>query len=92
LITASRDRPDQVTIRTEGFAQYRNRALQAVLLDDPAGPDAAHQLVLADDSPRRLDQRHQHVEIAAAEFDRSAVGKKFAAMRHDPETAELDDR
>jgi len=50
----------------------------------PASPDAAHQLVLADDRPRRLDQRHQQIESASAEFDRPAIREKFAAMRHDP--------
>src|SRR5207248_9456445 len=83
LVTSPRNRTDEVTIRAEGFAQRGNRALQAVFLDGPASPAAAHQLVFADDSPWRLDQRHQHVEIASAEFDRPAVSQQVAAMRPD---------
>jgi hypothetical protein len=83
LVASPRNRPDEVAICAEGFAQRGNSALPGVFLDDPASPDAAHQLVLADDSPCRLDQHHQHVEIASAEFDRPVVGEKLAAPRHD---------
>jgi hypothetical protein len=38
-----------------------------VLIDDPALPDAAQELVLADHRPRRRNQPRQHVEGAAAE-------------------------
>jgi hypothetical protein len=38
------------------------------------------------------DKRHQHVKGAPAEVDRPTLGEKLAAMRHDPEAAELDDR
>jgi hypothetical protein len=41
-----------------------------VLLDDPVGPYARHQRVLADDLAARLNQRHQHVKSAPAELDR----------------------
>jgi len=57
------------------------RAWLPVLIDDPAWPDAARERVLADHHPQRLDQRHQHVEGAAAEPYRPAVGG-------DPETAD----
>jgi hypothetical protein len=50
--------------------------------DDPALPDAAQKLVLADHCPRRLNQRHQHVQGGGAEPYRPAGGQ-------DPETAEL---
>ena len=66
--------------------------MQIALFDDPARPDAADQLVFADDRPIGLDQRNEHIEATAAELYRPAVGKNFAAMRHDPETAELDAR
>ena len=55
-------------------------------------PGAADQLVLANDLPVSLDQRHQHVVGPAAELYRPVVGENFAAMRQDPETAELDAR
>ena len=74
------------------YAQRLDLGAQITLFDDPAGPSAADQLVLADDCPVCLDQRHQHVEGAPAELYRPAFGKNFAAMRQDPETAELDAR
>ena len=43
-------------------------------------PDAAQELVLADHRPRRLNQRRQPLEGAAAEPYRLAVGQ-------DPKTA-----
>jgi hypothetical protein len=43
-------------------------------------------------SSARLDQRHQHIEGASTQLDRQAVGEQLAAVRHDPEMAELDDR
>jgi len=66
--------------------------VQIVVLDDPARPDTAHQLVFADDGAVGLDQHHEHIESAPAEFHRPAVGEYFAALRQDPETAELEPR
>jgi len=37
-----------------------------------------------------LDQRHQHIKGAPAEVDPPTVGEQLAAMRHNPEVAELD--
>jgi len=74
------------------YAQRLDLGAQITLFDDPAGPSAADQLVLADDCSVRLDQCHQHVEGAPAELYRPAVGKNFAAMRQDPEAADLDAR
>jgi hypothetical protein len=88
LVTASGDRADQGALRSEGGAQRRNVRLQIVFLDDPVGPHARHQRVLADDGSPRLDQRHQHVEAAAAELDRSAVGEQLATMRQHLKTSE----
>ena len=65
---------------------------QIAFLDHPAGPNSAHQLVPADDRPVGLDQRDKQVVGAATEFYRPAIGENFAAMRQDPETAELDAR
>jgi hypothetical protein len=44
-------------------------------------PDAAQELSLADHRPRGLDERHQHVESAAAERYRPAIGEQLAVMR-----------
>jgi hypothetical protein len=66
--------------------------VQIVLLDDTARPHPAHQLVFADDGPVGLDQRHEHIESTPPELHRPAVGENFAALRQDPETAELEAR
>jgi hypothetical protein len=81
LVALPGHRLDQVAVRTEGLAQRPNLALQPVFLDDPARPDPAQQLILTEDSPRRLEQRHQQVEGAAAEPYRPALREQLAAMR-----------
>jgi hypothetical protein len=50
------------------------------------GQDAADQLVFTDDGPVGFDQHHEHIE------SKPAVGENFAALRQDPETAELEAR
>jgi hypothetical protein len=92
LVASAGNRADQVAIRPEGVTQGRDLDVQTALLDDPLRPDAADQRVLADDSPLPLDKRHQHVKGPTAEVDRLTVGEELAAMRHEPETAELDHR
>ena len=92
LVASSGDRADQAALRSEGVAQGRDLEVQTVLLDNPVRPDSFHERIFGDDSPLPLDQRHQHIKGATAEVDRSTVGEEFAATRHDPETAELDDR
>ena len=87
LIALPGNRLDQLAVRPEGLAQRRNLVLQPVFRPDPA-----QQLVLADHSPRRLEQRQQQVEGASAEPYRLAFGEELAAMRQDAEVAELDDR
>jgi hypothetical protein len=56
------------------------------------GQDAADQLVFTDDGPVGFDQHHEHIESKPAELHRPAVGENFAALRQDPETAELEAR
>jgi hypothetical protein len=79
-------------VAPECFAQRRDLNLEAAFLDDPPPPDSLHQLVLADDFAMGLDEGHQHIKRSPTEFDWLAVGKQFAAMRQDPERAELDHR
>jgi len=92
LVSASSGRADQVAVRREHLAQCRDVDLQIILFDDPAGPNALHQRILADDSAARLDQCHQHVERARSKFHRPIVGKQLASIGQNPETAELDCR
>jgi MOSC domain-containing protein YiiM len=81
-----------VTVGRERFTQRRDLGSQAVLLDDPIGPDAIHQRVLVDYSTGRLDQRHQHIERAPAELQRLALGENLAAAWQNTETAKFDRR
>jgi hypothetical protein len=92
LVASPGNRLDQVAVRSEGLAQTRNLALQPVFLDDPVRPDPAQQLVLADHSPWRLEQRQQQVECASAEPYRPAFGEQLTAIRQDAEAAKFDDR
>jgi hypothetical protein len=91
LVSPTGDGADQVWV-TQGDAQRPDLRAQIAFFDDPARPNAADQHVLVDERSVRLDQHHQHVEGAPAEFYRPAISEHFAAMRQDPETAELDAR
>jgi hypothetical protein len=66
--------------------------VQIIRVDDPARPDAADQLVFADDGPVGLDQHHDDIESTPAELHRPAVGENFATLRQDPKTTELEAR
>jgi hypothetical protein len=91
LIAAPRNRADQVCV-PQGYAECPDLSAQIALFDDPARPDPADQFVLANDRAVGCDQRHKDIIGAPAEFYRPAVGENLAAMRQDPETAELDAR
>jgi hypothetical protein len=91
LVTPTHNRPDQVALR-ESLAQRLYLGVQVAVLDDPARPDPAHQLVFADDGAICLNQCHEHIESTPAELHRPAVGEHFATLRQDPETAELEAR
>jgi hypothetical protein len=92
LVAAPSDCLNKVAVAPECFAQRRDLNLEDAFLDDSPRPDSLHQLVFAEDFAMGLDEGHQHVKRTPAELDWLAVGKQFAAMRHDPETAELDRR
>ena len=92
LVAASGHGTDQIAIRTECGTQRRNLPLEIIFLDDPVGPHARHQRILGNHCAARLDQRHQHVESATAELDRSAAGEQLTAMRPQEETPERDAR
>jgi hypothetical protein len=92
LVASPGNRLDQLAAPPQGPSQRPNLVLQPVFLDDPARPDPAQQLVLADYSPRRLKQRQQQVERASAEPYRLAFSEQLAAMRQDAEVAKFDDR
>jgi len=63
--------------------------LHVVLLDDPVGPHAAHELVLGEDRAARVDEGHECIERSRAELDRPAVGQQLAAMGDDLEPAKI---
>ena len=91
LIAAAGDRADQIWV-SQSCTEGPDLGAQIAFFDDPAGPNAADQLFLADNGPVRLDQRKEYIKGASAELYRSTVGENFAAMRQDPVTTELDAR
>ena len=91
LVAAPGHGPDEIAVGSQGLAQCRDLGLKAVLLDHPAGPHAAHQLVLGQDRPGGIDERQEHIESAAAERDGLAVCQQLAAMTNEREAAELAD-
>jgi hypothetical protein len=50
-------------------ARFASRGICDKLLDHLIGPDPTHELVLAEDSPARVDQSQEGVERAFAELD-----------------------
>jgi hypothetical protein len=91
LVTATNDGPNEVVVR-ESLAQRLYLGVQIIVLDDPARPDPAHQLVFADDRPVGLDQQQKHIESTPAEFHPPTVGENFAALRQDPKATEFEAR
>jgi len=91
LVTATNNIPNEVVIR-ESLAERLYLGVKIVVLDDPARPDPAHQLVFADDRPAGLDQHYENVESTPAESYRPTIGENFAALRQDPETTEFEAR
>ena len=89
FVTSPGDRADQVAVRPEGSTQRRDLRLQIIFLNNPARPDTLNQRVLAHHGPSRLDQGHQQVKRATAKFHPPIVGKQFASLHQDPETAEV---
>jgi hypothetical protein len=55
-----------------------NLHLEIILLHGLSGPPAFHELGLRDQHSAGVDQRHQHIERAAAELDRLAVRRQLA--------------
>ena len=70
------------------MVQTRHCAI--VLFYHRVGPDAAQELVFADERAARLDQDHQYIEGTAAKLDGEPIGAELAAVRQQPEPAELD--
>src|SRR5215831_14598044 len=91
LVTATNNIPNEVVIR-ESLAERLYLGVKIVVLDDPARPDPAHQLVFADDRPVGLDQHQKHIESTPTEFQRATVGENFAALRQDPKATEFEAR
>ena len=55
-----------------------------------SGQNSAQDLVLGNERAARLDEDHEHIERAAAQFNGDSVGAELAAVRQQPEPAELD--
>ena len=62
--------------------------MQVVLLDDPVGPYAAHQIALVDDGAARVDERQEGVERPPSRTG-WAIGQQLPALRDEREPAEF---
>ncbi len=76
--------PDEVAIGAEDLSQCGNLRLEDVLLDDPVGPHAADEVVLAEDRAVSVDEGHQRVERPPAQLDRPAIDQQLAAVAGRP--------
>ena len=74
----------------ERLAQGRDMDLDGVLLNERSGPDARHQLVLADDVAAHGRQHAENVETARAERHAGPVAIKRPAPHVDAERTECD--
>jgi hypothetical protein len=91
-ITAAEFGPDQVAVLPESLAQRRDLNLEISHFDKNARPNKGQELVLCNKSPIGVDESHQEIEGASAQFHRHAIGKQLPAPRQYAETAELQRR
>ena len=80
LVPAAGHGSNEIAIGAEHLAQCGDLPLEVILLDNPVGPYPVHQFVLAEDSAPGVDEDHEGIERASAEFDRPAVGEQLSAM------------
>lgn len=92
LVTAPRHSANQIAIALERPANGGDLRFESVLLDDPVGPDALDQGILADHPAVGFYQRHQHIEGSSRELGRRAIAQDVSTIRSDLPTTELEDR
>src|SRR3989442_13423759 len=78
-----------MAIGAKYLSERGDLGVKVVLLDDPVGPDPAHQIILAEDSAASVDEGHERVERPSAELDRPAIGEQLAAMTDHLKSAEF---
>jgi hypothetical protein len=78
-VAAAGDRGDQVA--AQHLAQRADLRREVVLLDDHAGPDLVHQLVLGQQLRGAIGEHQQQVERAGAEVGRHAVDQQATFVR-----------
>lgn len=91
-IAAAEFGPDEVAVLAESLAQCRDLNLEISLGDKNARPNKGQEFVLCDKRPVGIDENHQEIEGASAEFDRYTIGEQLPLPRQYAETAELDRR
>jgi len=62
---------------------------QAVFLDDPVRPHAAHECVFAEDRAASVDEGQERIESPTSQLERSAIGQQLPAVAHDLEPAKF---
>lgn len=91
-VSAAEFGPDKVSVLAESPAQQEDLNLEISRIHKNARPDKGHELVLCDKRPVGIDENHQEIEGASAEFDRYTIGEQLPLPRQYAETAELDRR
>jgi hypothetical protein len=91
-ITAAEFGPDKIAVLPESLAQRGDLNLEISPLDKNARPNKGQELVFCDKRPIGVDENHQEIKGASAQFHRHAIGKQLPAPRQYAETAELQRR
>jgi hypothetical protein len=81
---------NKLAILAKRFAQGKDLELQIVGADDHTRPNPALQLVFCNERSIGLDEHHQYIERACAEFDRHAAGEQSTLAQQHAEAAELE--
>jgi len=62
---------------------------EVIFFDHSVRPDAAHELVFAEDRTASVEEGYQCIERPTAEFDRATIGQQLAAIRDDLKSAKF---
>ena len=81
---------NKLAVLAKSFAQGEDLEFQIIGDDDHTRPNSALQLVLCDERSIGLDEHHQYIERACAEFDRHAASEQSPLAQQHAEAAALE--
>jgi hypothetical protein len=68
-------------VLAESLAQLADLNLEISRVDKNARPNTGQEFVLCDKRPVGLDENHQEIDGASAQFDRYTIGEQLPAPR-----------